>query len=74
MCCLLVKAGADLNAPDKRLRTPLHSAVYYGRTVVATTLVRMGANTMAVDKTKLTCPAAAASVGNHELAKILSIS
>ena len=71
MCTFLVKAGADLNAVDKNMRTPLHSAVYYGRTVVATALLKLGANVAAVDKRDLTCSGAAASVGHHDLARLL---
>ena len=71
MCALLVRRGANLGATDKNLRTPLHSAVYYGRSVVATALLRLGADAKAVDKRELTCSAAASSVGHHDLARLL---
>ena len=46
---LLLDAGSDVNARDKRNWAPLHAACYYGRLKIAEVLLDRGAITMAVD-------------------------
>jgi ankyrin len=46
---LLLDAGLDVNARDKRNWTPLHAASYYGRVKIAQLLLDRGAITAAVD-------------------------
>ena len=46
---LLLDAGSDVNARDKRDWAPLHAACYYGRLKIAQVLLDRGALTKAVD-------------------------
>jgi ankyrin repeat protein len=47
---LLGSRGADINACDDKLYTPLHAAAYKGNASVCTALLALGANPSAKDK------------------------
>lgn len=47
---MLVDAGADVNAQDRRLRTPLHRAAQYGHVDIVQYLLKTGANPNSKDE------------------------
>jgi ankyrin repeat protein len=65
---LLLDAGLDVNARDKRNWTPLHATSYYGRLNIAQVLLDRGAITLAVDDQGKT-PLHHVSQGNFESLK-----
>jgi len=68
---LLLRAGADLNAPDEAGRTPLFLAVQEGSYEVASYLVAHGANVLAPDRDGTTPLHCAAEWGHPDLIRLL---
>ena len=63
--------GANVNAKDKRNKTPLHKAAYGGHREIAELLIDKGANVNARDKNNETPLHAAAFYGRKEFAELL---
>ena len=63
--------GANVNAKDKRNKTPLHNAAYGGHREIAELLIDKGANVNAKDKSNKTPLHAAALYGRKEFAELL---
>ena len=63
--------GANVNAKDKRNKTPLHKAAYGGHREIAELLIDKGANVNAKDKNNETPLHAAAFYGRKEFAELL---
>eukprot|EP00927_Polykrikos_kofoidii_P047518 TRINITY_DN41711_c0_g1_i1.p1 TRINITY_DN41711_c0_g1~~TRINITY_DN41711_c0_g1_i1.p1 ORF type:complete len:721 (+),score=119.25 TRINITY_DN41711_c0_g1_i1:96-2165(+) len=68
---LLLERGADANAEDKHLATPLHVAASAGQTEVARKLVRCGADVCKEDRWRTTPLHKAALNGQVEVADVL---
>eukprot|EP00929_Paragymnodinium_shiwhaense_P008855 TRINITY_DN112828_c0_g1_i1.p1 TRINITY_DN112828_c0_g1~~TRINITY_DN112828_c0_g1_i1.p1 ORF type:complete len:641 (-),score=140.69 TRINITY_DN112828_c0_g1_i1:54-1976(-) len=71
LAALLLREGADLNAEDKHLATPLHFAASAGRPEVAKRLVQLGADVHKEDRWQSTALHRAADNGQAEVAQLL---
>jgi len=69
--CLLLERGADVNAEDKHLATPLHVAASTGHGEVARRLVRCGADVCKEDRWQATPLHKAADNGRLEVVELL---
>jgi ankyrin repeat protein len=71
ICEKLLKAGADVNAIDSKLLTPLHGAALGGRLELCRLLLRFGANPRATSAVQRTPLHAAASLGHEKVCLFL---
>lgn len=70
---LLIQYGADVNAVDSLLRTPLHRAAMFGHTEAARLLLSRGADASARDKYGNTAADRAVQAGYGDLAEELRL-
>ena len=69
---LLLDAGANPNAPDDRIATPLHKAAFFGHSECVRLLLEDGANCHKKDSQGLTPAQIAQDRGNIECEQLIT--
>lgn len=71
---LLLKSGADANAPNNQGETPLHKVTEFGSPAHCKMLIDAGAKTAPLDNKERIPLHYAANYGNHDIVKFLIVS